>query len=71
MCLAVPMQVKEIEKSTAFVELEGLQRQINLGLLENVRVGDYVVVHAGFAIQRLDEQAARETIEAIRELYKE
>jgi len=65
------MQVKEIEKSTAFVELEGLQRQINLGLLENVRVGDYVVVHAGFAIQRLDEQAARETIEAIRELYKE
>jgi len=65
------MQVKEIEKSTAFVELEGLQRQINLGLLENVRVGDYVVVHAGFVIQRLDEQAARETIEAIRELYKE
>lgn len=71
MCLAVPMQVKEIKDSTAVVELEGLRREVNLGLLENVQIGEYVVIHAGFAIQKLDEQAARETIEVIRELYSE
>jgi len=70
MCLAVPMKILTIKEKTAIVDLDGLQRKINLGLMENLKIGDYVVVHAGFAIQKLDEDAAQETIAALRELRK-
>lgn len=68
MCLAVPMKIITIKDRTALVDLDGLQREINLGLMENLEIGDYVVVHAGFAIQKLDEEAAQETLAALREL---
>ena len=68
MCLAVPMKIMEIKASEALVELGGLRKKINLGLLEKISVGDYVVVHAGFAIQKLDEKEARKTLSALRQM---
>lgn len=68
MCLAVPMKVIEIEDNEAVVELGGLKKKINLGLLEKIDVGDYVIVHAGFAIQKLDEEEAEKTLALVREM---
>ena len=51
----------------ATIDVEGVQREASLLLLEDARVGDYVIVHAGFAIQKLDETAARETLDLLRE----
>ena len=70
MCLAVPMRVEKVEGSNAVVELGGVKKGINLGLLDNVRIGEYVIVHAGFAIQRIDEKEAKETIEILKEMAK-
>lgn len=68
MCLAIPMKVAEIEDSWATVELAGVKRQVNLQLLEEVTVGDYVIVHAGFAIQKLDEKEAQKTLSILKEM---
>jgi len=51
----------------AIIDVEGIQREASLMLLEDARVGDYVIVHAGFAISKLDEAAARETLDLLRE----
>ncbi len=65
MCLAVPAKVLSIEGETALVELGGLTRQAHTMLVPQLQVGDYVLLHAGFAIQTLDEAAARETLELL------
>lgn len=69
MCLAVPMKVIEIKDNEAVVELGGLKQKINLGLLERINVDDYVIVHAGFAIQKLDEEEAEKTLALVREMH--
>jgi hydrogenase expression/formation protein HypC len=51
----------------ATIDVEGVQREASLLLLEDARVGEYVIVHAGFAIQKLDEAAAQETLDLLRE----
>ena len=51
----------------ATIDVEGVQREASLLLLEDARVGDYVILHAGFAIQKLDEAAAQETLDLLRE----
>jgi len=68
MCLAVPMQVMEINDSQAIIAASGVQRRISLLLLPEAQVGDYVLVHAGFAIQKLDEAEAQETLRLWAEL---
>jgi hydrogenase expression/formation protein HypC len=67
MCLAIPSKITKIENNMATIDVEGVQREASLLLLEDARVGDYVIVHAGFAIQKLDEAAARETLDLLRE----
>jgi len=62
MCLAVPMRVVSIEGVEAEVEQGGTRLRARIDLVENVKVGDYVLVHAGFAIQTLDEDEALETL---------
>ena len=62
MCLAVPMKLIKIEGTKGIAELGNLQREIGLLLLENAKIGDYVIVHAGYAIQILDEEEAFKTI---------
>lgn len=60
MCLGVPMEVIEVNPATqtGVAELEGVRCQVNLSLLDEPRVGDCVIVHAGYAIERLDKQEA-------------
>lgn len=72
MCLAVPMKVVEINETGEFgiCELGGIQREVNLQLLDDVKVGDYIIVHAGFAISKLDKEAALETLRYLKELIK-
>ena len=67
MCLAIPSKITKIENNMATIDVEGVQREVSLLLLEDARVGDYVIVHAGFAIQKLDESAAQETLDLLRE----
>ncbi|MBC7187677.1 MAG: HypC/HybG/HupF family hydrogenase formation chaperone [Calditrichaeota bacterium] len=67
MCLGVPMRVVEINGDMAVAEITGVRRSISLQLVEDVQVGDYVIVHAGFAIQVLDEAEAQETIRLLQE----
>lgn len=69
MCLAVPMRIKELRSEDAGVaEVEGLENEINISLLETPKRGDYVIVHAGFAIEQLDEEEALERIALFEEL---
>ena len=63
MCLGIPSKIISIEDSRAKIDVYGAQRDISLMLLEDqVNVGDYVIVHAGFAIQKLQEDIAKETL---------
>jgi len=63
MCLAIPSKIISIEDSKAVIDVYGAQRNISLMLLQDeVRIGDYVLVHAGFAIQKLQEDVAKETL---------
>ncbi len=68
MCLAVPALVKSIHGSLAVVAVEEVEYKASLALLEDVRVGDYVMVHAGHAISKLDEAEALETLRLISEI---
>ena len=68
MCLAVPAKVISIEGDTATIDFEGNRRLADISLLDDVAMGEYVIVHAGFAIEKYDEHAALETIELLREM---
>ena len=68
MCLAIPAKITELEEDgLATVDILGVTRQISVDLTPQVGVGEYVLVHAGFAIEVVDEQFAQETIDLIRE----
>jgi hydrogenase expression/formation protein HypC len=64
MCLALPVKVIDVEPTGdwATVDLGGVQKRISLALLENVQVGDYVILHVGYALSRLDPQEAERTL---------
>ncbi len=68
MCLAVPSRIIEINDHVAKVDVDGVVREASLMLLEDVKLGDYVIVHAGFAISKVDEEAALQTLEDMRTL---
>ena len=68
MCLGIPGKVIEIEKNLAKVDVGGLLRDVSLDLCPDVSVGEYVLIHTGFAIQKVDEDEAKETLELLRQL---
>ncbi len=68
MCLAVPSKIIEINDTTAKVAVDGVVRDASIMLLDDVGVGDYVIVHAGFAISKVDEEAALQTIADMRQI---
>ena len=68
MCLAIPTQVKSIEGNEAEVELGGTSRKISILLTPEVKVGDYVLLHTGYAINVVDEEEAMETLELLAEM---
>ena len=61
MCLAIPAQVVSVDDQLAVVEIQGVRRQASLMLLPEAKVGDFVLVHAGFAMQVVDQQEAETT----------
>ncbi|PIP68143.1 MAG: HypC/HybG/HupF family hydrogenase formation chaperone [Candidatus Omnitrophica bacterium CG_4_9_14_0_2_um_filter_42_8] len=68
MCLAIPMKILKIEGDRANVSSPGIQRNIGINFLKNPKIGDYVIVHAGFAIEKLDPVKAEETLKILEEL---
>jgi hydrogenase expression/formation protein HypC len=67
MCLAIPSKITAIDNEMATIDVDGVQRSASLMLLEDATVGDFVIVHAGFAIKKLDEASAMETIRLLKE----
>jgi len=70
MCIAAPAQIIEIEDNTAVVDFGGVRQQVKLDLVEDVEMGKYVLVHSGYAIEVLTDEAARDSLEAWEELLK-
>ena len=68
MCLAVPMKIAEIAEGTAICEVDGVRREASLMMLEDAAVGDYVLIHAGFAIEKIDPVEAQKTLDIFREV---
>ena len=68
MCLAVPSKIIEINDALAKVEVDGVVRDASLMLLEDAKIGEYVIIHAGFAISKVDEASALQTIEDMRQM---
>uniref|UniRef100_A0A7C4MTE6 HypC/HybG/HupF family hydrogenase formation chaperone n=1 Tax=Desulfatirhabdium butyrativorans TaxID=340467 RepID=A0A7C4MTE6_9BACT len=67
MCLAIPSKIVDIQDQMAIIDVEGVRRSASLLLLEDAAIGDYVIVHAGFAIHKIDPETARESIDLLRE----
>ena len=67
MCLSVPAKVMKIDGENAEVSVGGTIMQANLGLVDDVGVGDYILLHTGFALQKIDEEEARETLKTFEE----
>ena len=67
MCLAIPSKIVKIENNVATIDVDGVQREASLLLVENPSIGDYVIVHAGFAINKINEEDALESLKLIRE----
>jgi hydrogenase expression/formation protein HypC len=73
MCLAIPGKIVEIvdeESHIAKVEVGGVKRNVNIGMLDKdeARVGDYVLIHVGFAMSKVDEQQAEDTLRVLKEI---
>jgi hydrogenase expression/formation protein HypC len=70
MCLGVVGRIDEIDGDTANAEIMGVRRKISIVLVPDIKVNDYVMIHAGFAINQMEEKDARETEEMIMEVLK-
>lgn len=68
MCLAIPALIKSIEDKEAEVEIGGISRRISLWLTPEAKVGDYVLLHSGYAINILDQEQAEETLKLLEEI---
>lgn len=71
MCLGIPLKIIEINNNEAVGELKGLRKKIRIDLIPNVHIDDYVMVHAGFAIEKITEKTAEDIGQAIAEVNEE
>jgi hydrogenase expression/formation protein HypC len=69
MCLGVVGRIEEINGEMAMVEIMGVRREISIVLVPEIKIGEYVMIHAGFAINPIDEEAAKETEELLKEVF--
>ena len=67
MCLAIPSKIVKIENGLATIDVDGVRRKASLLLVEDAGVGDYVIVHAGFALHKIDEADAMESLRILKE----
>ncbi|MDO9103090.1 MAG: HypC/HybG/HupF family hydrogenase formation chaperone [Candidatus Nitrotoga sp.] len=69
MCLAIPARIEQlIAEDSAIINLGGMRKEVSLALVENIAVGDYVIVHAGYALQKLDQEEAAHTLAMFAEM---
>ncbi len=68
MCLAVPSKIIEINDNVAKVDVDGVIRETSIMLIDDAKIGDYVIVHAGFAINKIDEQVALQTLQDMKDI---
>ncbi|MCD4679638.1 MAG: HypC/HybG/HupF family hydrogenase formation chaperone [Bacteroidales bacterium] len=68
MCLSIPAKVKSIDGEMAIVSMGGTEYNASLQMIEDVKVGDYILLHTGFAIQKIDEEEAKEIFKLFDEL---
>ena len=68
MCLSIPAKILRIEGDSAVVEIGGNQYSAGMQMLDDAKPGDYVLLHAGFAIQKISDRQARETLDLLREM---
>ncbi len=68
MCLGIPGRITEINGFVAKVDIAGATKEADLRLMQEARPGDFVIIHAGFAIEKVDEAKAKETLDLIREV---
>ena len=68
MCIAIPLRVVSIEGDMAVGEVDGIERDVSVMMTPDAKVGDYVIVHAGFAIQILDQKEAEENLDILRQM---
>jgi len=71
MCLAIPGRILEIEESSALVDFDGIKQKVIIALIENPEIGKYVIVHAGYAIEMINEKEAMEAIEQWKEIAED
>ena len=67
MCLAIPAKIVTVKDGMGTVDMAGVQKKVSLILLEDAQVGDYIIVHAGFGIHKIDEEVAMESLRILRE----
>ena len=67
MCIAVPMEVVELNNNMGVVELNGVKRDVGFMLMEDIQLGDWVLIHAGFAISKLNKEEAEETLSLLKQ----
>lgn len=70
MCLGIPLKIIKINNNEAVAEANGIKKDIRLDFMPDAEVGDYVMVHAGFALDKIDMTTAEETIDALNEIEK-
>jgi len=70
MCLAIPGEIVSVDEKHGVVDFGGVRREVNLSLIKDPSPGDYVVVHAGFAIQKLDAEEAKKTLKTWEEILR-
>jgi len=68
MCLGIPMKVEKVMGEFAIVSLGKVKRKVNISFIENVKKGDYLIIHVGFAIEKLNKKEAEETIKIIKQI---
>lgn len=72
MCLAIPAEVtKLLPDDVAVVSIDGISKEISVALIENLAVGDYVLIHVGYALTKIDAEEAQRTLELLREIGAE
>ncbi len=69
MCLGIPSKLEKLLGTKGIVSYGGAKREVDLSLIEDPRIGEYVIVHAGFAIAKLDESEAKETLRLFEEIF--
>ncbi len=71
MCIAFPGKIISIDENMrAIIDISGVQREVRLDLVDDTGIGDYVICHAGFAIQKLDEETAHEMLDCLKEIME-